>query len=176
MDHRSRRRDEGTEEDWCRSSEPTLARVELLQLEARISRVRRLRTGFTNNPEGLKAAQDALDVLRLQLEEHHGVDKVEVRGSLRYQHRIHDQMLPSKTTLVTQATEYAYGAGFVGKGINPYPMLSGFAHADLEILFSQAPLIGRPNMSSLFASEANEVRDVVVLVVVSSQRTMRWLR
>lgn len=47
--------------------------------------------------------------------------------------------------------------------MNPYPMLSGFAHANVKILFSQPPTYRRPGMSDLFAIEIGEARDMMIL-------------
>jgi len=146
-------------EDWWNGSQPILARIELLQLEARMSRLRRLKAAFTDNQSSVVEAEVALERIRGDLEACHGIGSAEVRGSRRESLRIQGETMPSYTELVTMATEFSHGSKCRGSGMNPYPMFSGFAHANVEVLFSQAPTDRRPGMSNLFPAQAGEVRD-----------------
>ena len=47
--------------------------------------------------------------------------------------------------------------------MNPYPMLSGYAHASLDTLFAPAPANGLPLLSSLFAAQGREAHLVASL-------------
>lgn len=148
--------------DWWNSSQPVLARIELLELEARMSRVHRLRAAFTDDQPSLTNAEALLEDLRQKLVARHGSDNATVRGS-RKDLKIEGESMPAYTELVTMATEFSHGAKYRGTGMNPYPMLSGFAHANVEILFSQPPTYRRPGMSGLYSAQVGEVRDLMAL-------------
>jgi hypothetical protein len=51
----------------------------------------------------------------------------------------------------------------VGEGINPYPALSGFAHASLDFLFALEPSAVRPGMTLAFHSDIGEARDAIAI-------------
>ena len=153
--------DEGDDDAWWDVSQSTLARSELLQLEARINRVKRLKAAFTIDQPNLDTAEVVLEALRTDLESNHGFEDVSVRGNQRQSLRIKGERFETYSELVSMAVEYSYGAKHRGSGMTPYPLFSGFAHASLEVLFSQAPIIGRPGMSTLFEAEPGEVRDVM---------------
>jgi hypothetical protein len=152
---------ESDPEYWWNHSRPVLARTELLELEARMSRVHRLEAAYTDDQPSLKTAKEILETLRTELQERHGRDNAAVRG-YRSDLMIEDEKMPPYTELVTMATEFSHGAKYRGSGMNPYPMLSGFAHANVEILFTQPPTYRRPGMSGLFAAEIGEVRDLMI--------------
>jgi hypothetical protein len=154
--------EEGDDDVWWNVSQSVLARSELLQLEARINRVKRLSAAFTIGQPNLDTAIGVLENLRAELETNHGIDNVKVRSNQRQALQIGGQTFETYSDLVSMAVEYSHGAKYRGTGMKPYPLFSGFAHPSLEVLFSQAPLVGRPGMSALFEAELGEVRDLMV--------------
>jgi len=144
------------EDDWKRQSVTVLARTEVKHLDELDSRRRRRETspGFPNSGQDTEL-QDFKDLL---LQRHSSCD-VKVSGG-RKKWAVHGESAPDLTYRVTAATEYAYGQRHRGEGLNPYPTLSGYAHAGLDVVFAQAPATGRPDMSTLFEAHEDDAHKV----------------
>ena len=137
---------------WAQVSIPVLVRSQVLRLDEMANRRWRREVGA-----GAVQPQDetALSQFKQSLTQQHGSDKVTFTDG-RKKWAVAGVALPNATERVTSVTEYAYGNTFRGSGINPYPMLSGYAHARVETLFKSAPASGPVSMSSLLEAELNE--------------------
>jgi len=121
-----------TEEEWLRLSEPLFARCQLIFLDELNNRSHRY---------SVQGQQEFLDANKLETRKErsrivalHGADNVRVTGRSK-DWKIDGERLPTMTEQVTIATEYAYGQCARHSGMNPYPMLSGYAHGSLDVVF-----------------------------------------
>lgn len=153
--------DQVEETAWKALSLPVLARTQLLLLDAMASRRRRREA--LGSPD-VSIAEVELDLLKQRLLKEHGSTNVLLTGG-RKNWRLYNEKLPDLTDAVTAATEYSYGQSFRGTGMNPYPMLSGYAHASLDVVFAQAPSTRRPPMSSLLAGRDDDAHRIASLAL-----------
>lgn len=147
-------------EEWEQLSAPILPRAQLVMIDALSDRIRRRRA------EGNEAAADQ-DAGGLQAQK----DRITLAqgegGSMltgdRRQWTIAGQRLPSRRELAVMATEYSYGQQFRNSGMNPYPMLSGYAHASLDVVFAYDNADEKVPISNLLVGREDEVQKISAL-------------
>jgi len=147
-------------EEWEQLSAPILPRTQLVMLDAMSDRIRRRRAegneaGAVQDAAGLQAQKD-----RIRLAQGEGGSTL--TGDRR-QWTIAGQRMPSRTELAVMATEYSYGQQFRNSGMNPYPMLSGYAHASLDVVFAYDNADERVPISNVLVGREDEVQKISAL-------------
>lgn len=141
--------------DWAALVSPVLSRSQLVMLDSGADREHRYRA------EGKITQADAEQANFLARRERivNASSKFETAlNGKRSKWTIDGQRLQKKTDLAIRATEYSYGQGRVGTGMNPYPMLSGYAHASLDVVFAYGTSGEKPVLSTLFVAPSDEVK------------------
>lgn len=141
--------------EWVQSVSPVPSRFQLVMLNAIADREHRYRAE-RKDLEADKA------LLRLQEQRDRIADASPKANTTLEGKRtgwtIDGQRLPKKTDLAIKATEYSYGQQHVGTGMNPYPMLSGYAHASLDVVFAYGTSQEKPALSTLYQALPEETK------------------
>ena len=127
-----------TQNELLSNYRAVLARSELSRLEGFFERRRRLRASHGESSPEYRQVESDLTAYKAMLQTLHGSDPTFSVSGKRNQWSIVNEKLPDLRDLVSAVTEYAYGAGFIGTGLNPYPLYSGYAHASVELLYAHA--------------------------------------
>ena len=146
------------EATWFTLSQPVLLRSQVLRLHELANRRRRRSSSAPVQSED----EDAIAAFQDRLIAQHGQENVRFTGGKK-QWRVSGESMPDITERVIAVTECSYGSTFVGSGINPYPMLSGYAHASIETLFASAPDSAPIPITSLLEASPEELHTLVTL-------------
>jgi hypothetical protein len=123
------------QDEWDRRASLTLARSQCSYLEGLAQRRNRYAKFYGPDSTQYTAANAAIDQYKDDLRKiHDAEDLVLTRGKGAWS--IRDQSIPSTSSLVTSVTEYAFGHNQPFRGVDLYPLYSGYAHASLELLLS----------------------------------------
>lgn len=145
---------------WAELSAPILARSQLVLIETLHDRKRR--HDAENRPDQVEKDDERIDQEVARVTSQHAPGQVVLTGDRRGW-GVGGQARPSITDKVRRATEYAYGQRYVGTGMNPYPMLSGYAHASLDVVFAYSA--ERLPITQLLAAPDEEVKLIASLAL-----------
>lgn len=148
---------------WLPFASTVLARAQLLMIDSLNDRAKRRRA--EGNGEAAAEADEGLADHARRIKEQDSSEATNLTGTDRKAWRVAGERLPTRTQQSTISTEYAYGQDARFSGMNPYPMLSGHAHASLDVAFAYT--LGRRDagMSALFAAAPSEVRKTASLAI-----------
>jgi hypothetical protein len=147
-------------DEWKKLSAPILPRSQLVMLDGLADRGRRHRADgredvAIEDDDRLRNERDRIFLAQA------GVDTI-LAGDRR-QWVIAGQRMPTRTELAVTATEYSYGQHFRNSGMNPYPMLSGYAHASLDVVFAYGTANVKPPLSGLLIAPVDEIHQIMSL-------------
>jgi hypothetical protein len=152
--------DEIAADEWLGISAPILSRSQLVLLETLFDRKKR--HGQEKRDDGVRLDEERIAVELSRIRSQHGPDDVVLTGDRR-QWSIEGQQIPNKTDRVKMATEFSYGQAAVGSGMNPHPMLSGYAHASLDVVFAYTQQ--RQPITDLLVAPLEEVKLIASLAL-----------
>ncbi len=148
---------------WLPFAGKVLARSQLLMIDSLNDRAKRQRA--ERNAEAATDTGEKVAHHARRIKEQDSSGTTHLAGTDRRAWRVAGESLPTRTEQATISTEYAYGQDARFSGMNPYPMLSGHAHGNLDVTFAYTLCERGEGMGSLFAATPGEARQAASLAI-----------
>ena len=148
---------------WFEVAAKVLARAQLLMFDSLNDRAKRHRAD--GNTQGAADVDERSAQEARRIEGQHPAGTTTLRGTDRRAWRVAGEQLPTRTDQAIVSTEYAYGQDARFSGMNPYPMLSGHAHASLDVTFAYRVRERAGGMRGLFAANSSEATQAASLAI-----------